>query len=94
MPIVHFIGDGLREMRRGGRVYWIWVAVLSTLIVVGALCYARQLATGLVVTGKSDQVSWGFYISNFAFLVGIAAAAILLVVPLTFFIARTRNPSS
>jgi molybdopterin-containing oxidoreductase family membrane subunit len=28
-----------------------------------------------------DQVSWGLYISNFTFLVGVAAAAVLLVVP-------------
>ena len=40
---------------------------------------------GLVVTGMSDQVSWGFYISNFAFLVGIAAAAVLLVIPAYLF---------
>jgi hypothetical protein len=33
----------------------------------------------------SDQVSWGFYISNFAFLVGIAAAAVLLVIPAYIF---------
>jgi molybdopterin-containing oxidoreductase family membrane subunit len=28
-----------------------------------------------------EQVSWGFYISNFTFLVGVAAAAVLLVIP-------------
>jgi Ni/Fe-hydrogenase subunit HybB-like protein len=47
--------------------------------------YALQLRDGLIVTGMSDQVSWGFYISNFAFLVGIAAAAVLLVIPAYIF---------
>ncbi|MCC6672247.1 MAG: polysulfide reductase NrfD [Planctomycetes bacterium] len=28
-----------------------------------------------------DQVSWAFYIGNFTFLVGVAAAAVLLVIP-------------
>ena len=28
-----------------------------------------------------DQVSWGFYIGNFTFLVGVAAAAVVLVIP-------------
>ena len=47
--------------------------------------HSQQLSTGLVVTGMSDQVSWGFYIANFAFLVGIAAAAVLLVIPAYIF---------
>jgi molybdopterin-containing oxidoreductase family membrane subunit len=81
MPLLHFLSDGLRAMRQGGRAYWIWVSGLACVIVLGLFCYGLQLRTGLVVTGMSDQVSWGFYIANFAFLVGIAAAAVLLVIP-------------
>ncbi len=58
---------------------------LCAIIFIGGLNYVQQLQTGLVVTGMSDQVSWGFYISNFAFLVGIAAAAVLLVIPAYIF---------
>ena len=58
-----------------------WVAFLLTLIVIGVLAYARQLEEGLIVTAMRDPVSWGYYISNFTFLVGVAAAAVLLVVP-------------
>jgi molybdopterin-containing oxidoreductase family membrane subunit len=36
---------------------------------------------GLIVTNLTDQVSWGAYIANFTFLVGVAAASVLLVVP-------------
>jgi molybdopterin-containing oxidoreductase family membrane subunit len=50
-------------------------------MISGVLAYARQLRMGLVVTAMRDQVSWGFYIGNFTFLVGVAAAAVVLVIP-------------
>ena len=43
--------------------------------------FVRQFDSGLVVTAMRDQVSWGFYIGNFTFLVGVAAAAVVLVIP-------------
>nr|NIP70788.1 polysulfide reductase [Planctomycetales bacterium] len=85
MAVIHFIFDGVREMLRGPREYWMWLLGLSVVILFGAWQYSTQLTSGLVVTGMSDQVSWGFYISNFAFLVGIAAAAVLLVIPAYIF---------
>ncbi len=48
---------------------------------IGVVAYVYQLQNGLIVTAMRDQVSWGFYISNFTFLVGVAAAAVLLVIP-------------
>jgi molybdopterin-containing oxidoreductase family membrane subunit len=65
----------------GPASYWVWLAFLATLIVSGALAYARQIQTGLILTAMRDQVSWGFYIGNFTFLVGVAAAAVVLVIP-------------
>ena len=85
MVVVRFILDGLREMLRGPREYWMWLGALSAVVAFGVWSYSQQLMHGLVVTGMSDQVSWGFYISNFAFLVGIAAAAVLLVIPAYIF---------
>jgi len=85
MTVVRFILDGLREMFRGSREYWMWLGALAAIVTFGAWNYSQQLTNGLVVTGMSDQVSWGFYISNFAFLVGIAAAAVLLVIPAYLF---------
>lgn len=84
-PILRFLLDGTREMFRGGRAYWTWLGALSAVIAIGFWNYTVQLRTGLVVTGMSDQVSWGFYIANFAFFVGIAAAAVLLVIPAYLF---------
>lgn len=57
------------------------MAALTLVMAVGAYAYALQLRDGLAVTGMSDHVSWGFYISNFTFLVGLAAAAMMLVLP-------------
>ena len=85
MVVIRFMLDGLCEMFRGPREYWMWLGALAVVVAFGAWNYSQQLATGLVVTGMSDQVSWGFYISNFAFLVGIAAAAVLLVIPAYIF---------
>ena len=45
------------------------------------LAWVYQLQHGLIVTGMRDPVSWGLYIGNFTFLVGVAAAAVLLVIP-------------
>jgi len=85
MTVVRFLLDGIREMFRGPREYWMWLGALAAIVAFGAWSYSQQLINGLVVTGMSDQVSWGFYISNFAFLVGIAAAAVLLVIPAYLF---------
>jgi molybdopterin-containing oxidoreductase family membrane subunit len=75
------VAGSLRLVLRGNRAYWAWVTGLLILIASGVLAYANQVGTGLVVTAMRDQVSWGFYIGNFTFLVGVAAAAVVLVIP-------------
>ncbi|MEI7800236.1 MAG: NrfD/PsrC family molybdoenzyme membrane anchor subunit [Opitutaceae bacterium] len=61
--------------------YYTWMAVLTVITLLGLNAYAKQLVHGLVVTGMSDEVSWGVYIANFTFLVGVAAAAVMMVIP-------------
>ena len=70
-----------RIVLHGGKAYWLWVGGLLALIAWGALGYVDQLRDGLIVTNMRDQVSWAFYIGNFTFLVGVAAAAVVLVIP-------------
>ena len=77
----HFTSGSLRLVLRGGRLYRAWIALLLGLIAVGALAYAHQVREGLLTSNMRDQVSWAFYIGNFTFLVGVAAAAVLLVIP-------------
>ncbi len=81
MALFRFVGDSIRSMFRGGPLYWAWIGFLLVLAAIGMWAYSHQLHNGLIVTGMSDQVSWGVYIANFTFLVGLAAAAVLLVIP-------------
>ena len=76
-----FLRGSIRAVLRGNAFYWAWIVLLLTLLLSGVLAYIHQVDRGLVVTGMRDQVSWGFYIGNFTFLVGVAAAAVLLVIP-------------
>ncbi len=79
-PVRNFF-TALQFVTKGGKWYYSWLAFLAILIVTGIYSYIRQIDQGLIVTNMRDQVSWGFYISNFTFLVGVAAAAVLLVIP-------------
>jgi molybdopterin-containing oxidoreductase family membrane subunit len=65
----------------GSKRYWTLVIILAALSGVGVLTYFQQLKYGLGITGMSRDVSWGFYISQFTFLVGVAASAVMLVIP-------------
>ena len=81
MGAVRFLATAARFAFRGGAAYWAWIAFLAVLIVWGGLAYREQLRDGLIVTNMRDQVSWAYYIGNFTFLVGVAAAAVVLVIP-------------
>jgi len=76
-----FVVGSIQLVTRGNRYYWAWIAFLVLLSASGGLAYWDQASQGLAVTAMRDQVSWGFYIGNFTFLVGVAAAAVVLVVP-------------
>jgi len=78
--IKHFF-VALKEIFTGSRNYYLWIAFLGFWILLGLGTYVVQLKEGLIITAMRDQVSWGFYLSNFTFLVGVAAAAVLLVIP-------------
>ncbi|MBB6461930.1 sulfate reduction electron transfer complex DsrMKJOP subunit DsrP [Flammeovirga kamogawensis] len=75
------IKDGFKEATHGSLYYHVWMGILTFFMLWGAYSYYQQISEGLVVTGMSDRVSWGLYISNFTFLVGVAAAAVMLVLP-------------
>ncbi len=81
MNFFRFIKESFKIVIRGNKWYYLWIALLLTLIGWGGLGYVSQLKEGLIVTNMRDSVSWAFYIGNFTFLVGVAAAAIMLVIP-------------
>jgi len=61
--------------------YYVWMGILTSICLIGLNAYCKQFVNGLIVTGMSDEVSWGVYIANFTFLVGVAAAAVMMVIP-------------
>jgi Ni/Fe-hydrogenase subunit HybB-like protein len=81
MEFARFLIRGGRAALSGGLRYRLWLAFLALLIVLGVIAYLGQLSEGLIRTNMRDQISWAFYIGNFTFMVGVAAAAVLLVIP-------------
>ncbi|MCH2175716.1 MAG: polysulfide reductase NrfD [Lentisphaeria bacterium] len=79
--LFYFFFDGFKHLYKGGPSYYAWVIFLKIVMLVGLYAWYIQIRDGLQVTGMSDHVSWGFYISNFTFFVGVAAAAVMLVLP-------------
>jgi molybdopterin-containing oxidoreductase family membrane subunit len=65
----------------GSRRYWAWLGALAVVIGFGFLNYLWQLNAGLGITGLSRDVTWGLYIAQFTFLVGVAASAVMVVLP-------------
>jgi Ni/Fe-hydrogenase subunit HybB-like protein len=77
----HFYKRTLTLVVTGSKLYYAWCLSLVAIIIIGFLFYMKQHETGLIATNMNDQVSWGLYIANFTYLVGAAAAAVLLVIP-------------
>jgi molybdopterin-containing oxidoreductase family membrane subunit len=79
--ILSFVIGSARLALKGNRWYFAWLALLGLLVVWGAAAWWQQITQGLILTNMRDQVSWAYYIGNFTFMVGVAAAAVLLVIP-------------
>jgi molybdopterin-containing oxidoreductase family membrane subunit len=82
----------LRTIDMSGRGFRAWVALLVSVLLWGAFAYSRQLRFGLVETGMRDQISWGLYISNFVFFIGISHAGTLISAILRVTDAGWRTP--
>jgi len=68
-------------VKESNNKFWVWVLSLLVIIGVGFSAYLWQLSQGLTVTGLSRDISWGLYIGQFTFFVGVAASAVMLVLP-------------
>ncbi|MCF8107266.1 MAG: polysulfide reductase NrfD [Desulfohalobiaceae bacterium] len=78
----------LEKALQGDKKYWSWVIFLLVLMGLGSIFYILQLSKGLTVTGLSRDVSWGFYIAQLTYMVGVAASAVMLVLPFYFHNAK------
>jgi len=65
----------------GSQKYWGWLIFLLILMGIGFACYLYQFKVGLKITGMSRDVSWGFYIGQLTYFVGIAAGGVMVVLP-------------
>jgi molybdopterin-containing oxidoreductase family membrane subunit len=81
VKFIRFLKECFKVIVSGTRRYYIWLAFLFGLIVWGSTGYIQQIKQGLLVTNMRDPISWAYYIGNFTFLVGVAAAAVMLVIP-------------
>lgn len=83
--LISFIKDIILWNLSGGIAYQLFLCVLLAFILLGIYAYLVQFKVGLAATNMNDIVSWGFYIANFTFFVGVAAAAVMLILPAYIF---------
>jgi molybdopterin-containing oxidoreductase family membrane subunit len=76
-----FLARALWAATDGSRAFYVWMFVLSAIALVGVSAWATQVTEGMAVTSMSDHVSWGLYIANFTFMVGLAAGGVMMVIP-------------
>ena len=71
----------IEKALNGNKKYWGWIAFLLAIISLGIHSYTQQLTYGLSTTGMGRDISWGIYVAQFTFLVGVAASAVMVVLP-------------
>lgn len=76
-----FLVKALLDSVEGNWVFYVWMTALTAIFLVGANAWAVQVRDGMHLTSMSDHVSWGLYIANFTFLVGLAAGGVMMVIP-------------
>ncbi len=71
----------LERALSGSAAYKRLLGGLLILMGLGLAAYITQWEHGLMITGMGRDVSWGLYIAQFTFLVGVAASAVMVVLP-------------
>ena len=78
---LRFAWNAFSQSVEGGWKFYVWMTLLTAVFLVGANAWAVQVRDGMALTAMSDHVSWGLYIANFTFLVGLAAGGVMMVIP-------------
>ena len=76
-----FLRWALSVSTTGSVLFYVWMFALTAIFLVGANAWAVQVSEGMIVTNMTDHVSWGLYIANFTFMVGLAAGGVMMVIP-------------
>ncbi len=74
----------LELILKGRPRFYLWLCFLGAIIGKAFVVYLVQLNMGLTLTGLSRDVSWGLYIAQLTYFVGVAAGAVMLVLPAYF----------
>ncbi len=78
---LRFLRQAMHVATEGGWLFYTWMFVLTAIALVGANAWAVQVRDGMIRTNMTDHVSWGLYIANFTFCVGLAAGGVMMVIP-------------
>lgn len=76
-----FLWRSIGLSTEGGAAFYTWMFALTAVFLVGANAWANQVTRGMITTHMTDHVSWGLYIANFTFMVGVAAGGVMMVIP-------------
>jgi molybdopterin-containing oxidoreductase family membrane subunit len=76
-----FLRRAITVATDGGPLFYTWMTALTAVALVGVNAWANQVVDGMIVTNMTDHVSWGLYIANFTFMVGLAAGGVMMVIP-------------
>lgn len=76
-----FLIRAIGAATEGSFLFYAWMTALTAVFLVGVNAWAHQVSGGMVSTNMSDHVSWGLYIANFTFMVGVAAGGVMMVIP-------------
>ncbi|MCL5270262.1 MAG: polysulfide reductase NrfD [bacterium] len=71
----------LEKALTGKPRYWVWIACLAAAAGAGVFTWAYQLSSDSESTGLGRDVPWGAFIANYTFMVGVAASAVMVVLP-------------
>ncbi len=76
-----FLMRAISQATDGSFLFYAWMVLLTAIALVGANAWAQQVSGGMALTNMTDHVSWGLYIANFTFMVGVAAGGVMMVIP-------------
>ena len=81
-----------RPIYETGKGYYIVIGILIAIYLWSIFMYFNQIRFGLGVTGMNQTITWGFYIVNFVFFIGISHAGTLISAILRLSKAEWRRP--
>ncbi len=87
-----YVERAMWPIGRGDKFFWISIVVLGAMVAAGVYAWIYQIQRGLWVTGLNQKVSWGFYIINCVFFIGMSYGGAMTSAILRLTNAKWRAP--